>query len=90
MESLRNFFLISFFSIELDINLKFNDPAFSSSFHVRDANAIPDIVVGDYINTMKTTVDLNFDLKQTVKQLGCTWIEVKRRYQSKSISLIIC
>ena len=24
-------------------------------------------VVGDYINTMKTTFDLNFDLYQTVK-----------------------
>ena len=25
-------------------------------------------VVGDYINTMKTTVEFNFDLNQAVKQ----------------------
>ena len=31
-----------------------------------------DTVVGDYINTKKTTFDFNFDLNQAIKQHGYT------------------
>ena len=47
--------------------------------------------VGDYINTMKTTFDLNFDLYQAVKQHGRINIKVlKRSCQLKSVSLNTC
>ena len=34
------------------------------------SNLTFDTVVGDYIHTLKTTFDLNFDLYQAVKQHG--------------------
>jgi len=48
-------------------------------------------VVDDYINTMKTAFDLNFDSKQAVKQQRHTHIniEVKRSCQLKSFSLYL-
>ena len=40
-------------------------PVLNSQF----VNQFP-TVVGDYINTMKTTVDFNFDFNQSAKQHG--------------------
>ena len=46
--------------------------------------------VGDYIDTMKTTFDLNFDLNQAVKQYGYTKnIEVKEDIL-KNFFLVTC
>ena len=40
------------------------------------------IVVRDYINTVKTTLDFNFDLYQAIKQHGYT-ITLKHKSQEK-------
>ena len=48
-------------------------------------------MVGNYINTMKTTFDLNFDFYQAFKQHGYTQnMETTRSCQLKSFSLITC
>ena len=39
-------------------------------------------VVDEYINTKKTTCDLNFDFLKTLKQHGY-WINIKHRSQEK-------
>ena len=47
--------------------------------------------VGNYINTMKTTFEFNFDLNYVVKQHGIhTNIKVKRIYQLNSFALFTC
>ena len=43
--------------------------------------------LGDYIKTMNTTFDFNFDLYQAVKQHGYINIEIKRSCQLKKASL---
>ena len=45
-------------------------------------------VVGDYINTRKATLDVNFGLYQAFKQHGFTNMETKRSGQLKSFSFI--
>ena len=48
-------------------------------------------VVGDNINIMKTTFELNFDFYQTFKQHGYTKIWKKRKAVNlKSFTLITC
>ena len=48
-------------------------------------------VVGDNINIMKTTFELNFDFYQAFKQHGYTKIWKKRKAVNlKSITLITC
>ena len=48
-------------------------------------------VLGDNINTMKTTFELNFDLYQAFKQHGYTKIWKQREaVNSKSFFLITC
>ena len=44
---------------------------------------------GEYINTMKTTFDLNFDQNQAVEQYGYTYMSRELIF-SKSSSLIAC
>ena len=44
-------------------------------------------VVGDYINTIKTTFDFNFDLNQTFKRIEYTKNEKKRSCQLKKAFL---
>jgi len=44
-------------------------------------------VVGDYINTMKTPFDFNFDLNQTFKRIEYTKNEKKRSCQLKKAFL---
>jgi len=50
-------------------------------------------VVGDHINTMKTTFDLNFDLYQAVKQHGYIhiniWSQEKLTIKKASLRLIV-
>ena len=54
-------------------------PGFLNSIFVKQEsvnhqfqNKKKDTVVGDYINTMKTTFDFNFNLNRAIKQHGYT------------------
>ena len=54
-----------------------------SSFKIGDGIDCSPYEVGDYINTMKTTFDLNFDLHQAFKLHEYT----KKRKQREAISI---